>query len=434
MPKKSTPFSQFFKAVSVLLLALVIPVLNLGPSRPAHASSQENAKLPVDVSQSMALLVDVAQTKQAITIEELSPLLDFIRNTALTRDGWEVENLHGATSAYFGYTIAAPVEKIVSYLYHQGLPPSLFHPSVVHISSWKQKPNENIPLIWESLQDQEVRAIHGLEMEENTPDVNTGGYYNYENERMLLVLKHDGEKYIISVSKQTGQSSVGRKGVVLGDDSDWNYYYSDEQGLTKSGLGWVNSYIFDSFSVTVLSASQTKPGQSQHVMFKWVRAGWSGMNIVRTGHIRDGCGRFAQSLAKLMESDWLPDIQTIAAMADHVRSLDQAELERALEPFVQALRKLSGDDPVLSRRSFRDAVEDKPLEHYPLEAKQRLVMKEYLKASIGMPALLAMSDDLSPPFVRYASQRLFPTNSHTQKRAEELLSTIRPRCPTNPCR
>ena len=44
-------------------------------------------------------------------------------------------------------------------------------------------------------------------------------------------------------------SNIGRKGCVVGDDANWNYLYSDETGLTKTGLGWVDSYMYDAHSI-----------------------------------------------------------------------------------------------------------------------------------------------------------------------------------------
>lgn len=361
--------------------------------------------LPDEVKQTLELLVNAVQDRSTLAMDDLSPLLRFVRDTALTSEDWNVGSLRDATGAYFGYTIDSPAERIVDYLYHPGMPSSLFHPSVVRVGAWKEQPQADIPTLWKELREQDVLAVYARETEENTPDTNTGGYYRYDTDRLLLLLQAEGNKYLVSVSKQVDQSSVGRKGVVLGEDADWNYYYSDEEGLTKSGLGWVNSYIFDSFSVTVLCANPRNPAQSQHVMFKWVRAGWSGINMVRAGHVRDGCKRFAQSLTRLMESPRLPDIESLVRMADHVASMDQTQLNQALAPYIQKLRLLSQDDPVLSRRSFKSAMQSDPLAHYTTEAKQSLIMKEFIKASIGMPVLLTLSEDILPRLARYSGNK-----------------------------
>ncbi|HOO40569.1 MAG TPA: hypothetical protein PK653_03955, partial [Syntrophales bacterium] len=64
---------------------------------------------------------------------------------------------------------------------------------------------------------------------------------------------------LVSVSKQTSPSNVGEKGVILGNDSDWHYYYSGKPGSAKAGLGWVKSYIYDYFSVGVYVESGSAP-------------------------------------------------------------------------------------------------------------------------------------------------------------------------------
>lgn len=94
----------------------------------------------------------------------------------------------------------------------------------------------------------------------------------------------------------------------------------------------------------------------------------------------------------------------VPATTRRVRSMNGAELRRILEPYVQALHELSLEDPVLSRRSFRQEIQEDPLQHYSLEAKQSLVMKEYLKTGIGMPALIALPGDIPPYFPRHADR------------------------------
>ncbi|SDB18753.1 hypothetical protein SAMN05660653_00933 [Desulfonatronum thiosulfatophilum] len=378
---------------TMALALMIMAAFSLHPQA-LWASQSMEKELPEAVSTSLATLVQRVQDREAVMLVNAIPLLDFAKNTALSRDNWKVEDFMEATGAYFGYSIASPVDRIVKYLYHPELPPSIFHPSVVRVGKWDEGPSEDIPALWQDLHENAVVAVYGQETEENTPDVTTGGYYTYHADRLILLINHGGEKYLLSISKQRDQSSVGRKGVVIGDDADWNYFYTDEEGLTKGGLGWVNSYMFDSFSVTVLSADKSDPERTQHVMFKWVRAGWSGMNMVRSGHVRSGCERFSQSLIKLMESDRLPDIETFQSMTRHVRAMDRRELSRTLQPYIEKLREMSAEDTVLSRRSFqRMLAEDDPLEHYSDYALKSLVMKEFLKKSIGIPAMLTMSHD-----------------------------------------
>jgi hypothetical protein len=56
---------------------------------------------------------------------------------------------------------------------------------------------------------------------------------------------------LISVSSQNDLSEVGKKGCIVGDDKNWNYLYSNETGLNKTGMGWVDSYMYYAHSVLI---------------------------------------------------------------------------------------------------------------------------------------------------------------------------------------
>ncbi len=391
------PTARLFVSVAAFFLTTTILLATTSTSRAGDAQV-----FPEPVTAAMSALIERIQDRGPIETQDLLPLLRFTRDTAFTQDDWDVPSLLNATGGYYGYAVSSPVDRIVEYIYHPELPSSLFHPSVVRIGKWSETPEGNIPKLWRNLEEGRVVVLRGQELEECTPDVNTGGYYTYQTDRMIVMVNHEGEKYLLSVSKQQDQSGVGRKGVVIGEDKDWNYFYTDEEGLTTGGLGWVNSYMFDSFSVTVLSADPAAPGRTRHAMFKWLRAGWSGMNMVRPNHVRNGCQRFAQSLIRLMESDNLPDPDALAAMSKRVQAMDEQEVLRTLQPYIKNLQKVGSEDSILSRRAYQRILnQDNPLEHYTLYAKQSLVMKEFLKNAVGVPALLAVSqDDVLVSFLR----------------------------------
>jgi hypothetical protein len=83
-----------------------------------------------------------------------------------------------------------------------------------------------------------------LQYVENTPDVTSGAYYAYNLYNNLIIFRFGHSNVLVSISRQTDVSSVGKKGYILGSDDDWDYYYTGEKGLTLPALGWVPSYIF----------------------------------------------------------------------------------------------------------------------------------------------------------------------------------------------
>ncbi len=101
-------------------------------------------------------------------------------------------------------------------------------------------------------------------------------------------MKHKGRPALISVSNQKGISDVGRKGLILGNDEDWNYIYSGEAGTTLPGTGWADTYMYGSASITIYYELGTNPKQVKCAVFKWLDAGWLGINFVKPAHIRKG--------------------------------------------------------------------------------------------------------------------------------------------------
>ena len=75
--------------------------------------------------------------------------------------------------------------------------------------------------------------IRGREYVVNTPDQFSGAYYDYEQERTLILYEYQRRNVLISISRQFGMSGPGRKGLVLGHDGNWDYLYSSEIGLNR---------------------------------------------------------------------------------------------------------------------------------------------------------------------------------------------------------
>jgi hypothetical protein len=80
-------------------------------------------------------------------------------------------------------------------------------------------------------------------------------------------------------------SDVGKKGYVMGTDDDWDYFYSGKPGLTIPALGWVKSYMYGSSGINIYEEIDPQAGKVRCAVFKWLRAGWSGVNMVRRVYI-----------------------------------------------------------------------------------------------------------------------------------------------------
>jgi hypothetical protein len=184
--------------------------------------------------------------------------------------------------------------------------------------------------------------IKGVEFIENTPDIFSGAYYSYHLYRTLILFKYQGRNVLISISKQTDVSNVGKKGYVLGSDDNWDYFYSGEPGTNISGLGWVRSYMYDSYGVTIYYELNNQAPRVRCGSFRWIRAGWSQINFVKNRHIYKGLMRFAESFKEIMEYPEMPDADELAKTFMRMELLPEEELKKKTEIYIKILKNRYG--------------------------------------------------------------------------------------------
>ncbi len=176
--------------------------------------------------------------------------------------------------------------------------------------------------------------IQGVEYEEITPDKFSGGYYGYNQNRTLALFRSGNSTVFISACLQDKKSSVGKKGEVLGKDEDWNYFYTGEKGITKTGLGWVDSYVYSAFTVSVYVQKESGEG-CVCACFNWMDAGWMGMDFVKSKHVLDGLKRFATAAKTVLSSPDLPAAPKILQLKKSLRNCPQKELDKIYQTLLE---------------------------------------------------------------------------------------------------
>jgi hypothetical protein len=332
----------------------------------------------------------LAGRETSFDVRKVSGLLDFVVSEKGGDAGMNPGKRENAAGAYFFSDIKAPLSKVIKYAYNPKIPAYVTLPSVIRLGGWRVKPAGPFDSLWEKIGDvKEPLVMRGVEYEEITPDLTTGAYYRYNMDRLMVLLNYRGKDFFLSVTRQKNPSTVGRKGVIIGPDTDWNYFYSGQKGLTKTGLGWVDSYMYDAFSVSILFEHGTSKTQSRYVSFKWLRAGWGGINMVNRENIIEGCKRFALGFKKILESPQLPEAEQLIDTYARIKSLSDQELITRLQPIGKALKKLCRTDPVLSHSDFQDMIESgKYLGGLSREEREDLLMSEFVKLAIGKPSFL----------------------------------------------
>jgi hypothetical protein len=332
------------------------------------------------------MLAQVEPSAPAFTNgSEVDLLVDIVRSSTSTTD-LQLSDMNGLTSAYYPFTLDISMDRLLRYGYNPDLPTYLVVPNTVRRGEWTSVNTGGnvLPKLWEHLGQLDAPVVvHGVEYEEITPDVFSGGYYSYDMDRALILLAHEGRPVLISVTRQQDKSAVGKKGAVVGNDADWHYLYSGVKGLTKGGLGWVSSYMYEAMSVTVFCEVPGSQGpRIKAGVFKWLRAGWAGINMVRTHHIKEGCKRFATAMTEILESPNLPSEDRLVQHIDMCKRLTSGELRQLVKPYVDQLK--TADDPVVNKAPFKKLLASgEYLDSMPREDMVKVLVQGYLKSILG---------------------------------------------------
>jgi hypothetical protein len=383
-------FGMRWVLFSVVFFGLTPSFFIPGGTLFAAAGSDKSEARPIWDDGITYLLAMLKGKETSFDVQKVSGLLDF----AISEKGVEPKMNPGerenATGAYFFTDVKAPLSKVVKYAYNPKIPAYVTLPSVIRLGGWQVKPTGLVTNFWEKVGDVKTPLLmRGVEYEEITPDMTTGAYYRYNMDRLMVLLPHRGKDFFISVTRQKSPSTVGRKGAIIGADTDWNYFYSGKRGLSKTGLGWVDSYMYDAFSVSILFEPGASKTQTRYMAFKWLRAGWGGINMVKQENILEGCNRFASGFKKVLESPQLPEADYLIDVYARIKALSDKDLTAKLQPVGRALQKLCRTDPALSHKDFQEMIESgKYLEGMSREERENLLMTEMMKLSIGKLSFL----------------------------------------------
>ena len=373
----------------VCIFALIFfAVIFQAASAPA-AAPLTKIQVPQSLSPGLAHLLDLADPDrlQAFQPDKIKKLLEFVKAPKDPGVMYVADPGLGSPSAYFDFDIRQNFDDVLKYAFNPDMPQHLTAPSSMRLSHWKEVQgfDGQLPSLWQMIDEQAAPIIvSGLEFVENTPDVFSGAYYRYLLYRTLILYKADNRKVIISISKQKGKSEVGKKGYVLGSDDNWDYFYSGKPGLTMPGLGWVRSHMYDSYGINIYYEMNPHAPLLRCAAFKWVRAGWSNINVVKPQHIHNGIKRFAKSFQQIMEYPSLPGIDAFGGAFSKIKALSADELKERMEIYLDILENRYGRNyrppRAWSPRVFKDR---SPWFQMSTEAMQSVLMVEYLKHAIG---------------------------------------------------
>jgi len=382
-----------------LWIALVISLLIISHHQSALALSVSDPSSPVPAA-AMKLVGFGADPNAVLDAEAIAALVDFVLEPKPNKEA-ELQKIRKATGAYYEFDTRINFSSFLQYAYNSKIPSVLTSPASLRYSLWTgvQGEIQKLPGSWKLVSPTARPVIiRGSERNGITPDLTTGVYYEYNLKRTLILLNYKGRQVLINISNQIAVSDVGKKGVVLGNDDDWNYYYSGETGSAKTGLGWIKSYIYDYFSVGVYVESGSPPSGVRSGVFQWIRAGWSGINFVETKHVILGMQRHARNFKTILESPKLPAPNHIVSKYQQLLASPPGELLGKYTALQQARQSLAIQSGQIKKNNA------KKTESYAHTSKEQIVeelMLEYLKIILGKTPLLGEKIVLGKELVRY---------------------------------
>lgn len=356
---------------------------------PVGSQAADEKLLPAEVMSGTEHLLSLVGPANGAKFqpERIAGLMDFVTRTKGDGEIFSAGSANGFSSSYNEVDVRTRLVDLLKYSFNPAIPWFVTSPSSLRSTSWNQteKPWVELPRLWElfGAGDSPV-VIRGVETVENTPDLHTGGYYRYDLHRTLILFTSGPRRTVISISKQADVSDVGRKGYIVGNDEDWTYFYSGEAGLNVTGLGWVKSYMYDSAGISVY----TEAGQDSMLVrtanFKWLRAGWSNINMVQNDHIYKGMVRFARAFKEILESPRLPAVKTLEGDCQKIAGLSDEALRDKMKSYRQLLvargEKLNGGAHKYLPEAFWS---ESYWEGLSREQMQSLLVLETLKGYLG---------------------------------------------------
>jgi len=383
--EKSLRRQRMTSVLSVLLWTACILI-----AVQAHAETNTNEiQIPTAVNPGLDHLLALADPAQNIAFDPqlVAAVMNFIESPKEDDALYYANRISGLTSAYYDFDISQSLKTVVSYAFNPDIPAIATMPSSARLFRWAdtQGNPQEPPRLIQYLDHLESPVIFkGIVYLEITPDMTSGAYYGYKSFQSYLLFQHHGRNVLATVARQEHISTVGKKGYVLGDDDDWDYYYTGKTGLTLPALGWVKSYMYDSSGINIYYEIDAGSPKVRCAMFRWLRAGWSKINMVQKSHIYRGLKRFAMPFKEILEHRGLPPVAKMTDDFSKIMRLSDAALISRMEIYSRLLEKRYNSGKQRSRKWPADLFENK--NHWRQLSRQEMesaLVIEYMKYILG---------------------------------------------------
>ena len=345
--------------------------------------------LPSDVVATLTYLLDYQKETQPqpLDMQRVEPYLAFISTPKPAGTIYTAGGGFSDPSAFNQFIIDVDLQRIMDYTLDKNIPSFFFWPSSLRLSTWTSVDGgrEQLGVLKNAWQTMDMPfVLTGSEHVSITPDQHTGAYFTYDVDKVIVLSSYGKGKILISIQLQKEPSAVGRKGWVLGEDEEWSYLYTAEKGLGLKGLGWADTYMYDSYNVTVYHQPDLATPKVICSCVSWVNAGWAGINMVKSKHIYRGLTRVAEAFTSVLKNPRLPEPSTLAETFAKKENLSTSTLRKYTSTYFSELeRRISESEAVWKkiRHSFNS---NRLLDQMTRDEMYATLALDYFKKVLGM--------------------------------------------------
>ena len=384
-PMQVVYIRKFLLCRLAVLLLVLLPVG--GYAMESGTEEEVDASLREELSYLLSFVGSDAAGGETFQVDKISALMRFVIGVKDPHVLYHAGTFNGAVSAYHEFDIHRSLSQILQLTYNPDIPTVVTMPASIRLSHWTDidTPEHALPKLWEALPVLEApQFITGIEHIVNSPDQHSGAYFEYNLYRTLILMKHEGRPVFISLSRQKGVSDVGKKGVIIGADDNWDYLYTGQAGVSYAGLGWVKSYMYDSYSVSFYVEIDAALPTVRFGVFKWLRAGWAGINLARPPHIFSGLERFAKSFKKVLQNPSLNDVTAVSRDFANIKRLSNEDQRKIIERYLAEIEKKCRLEKTFSDDQLNFLFKDQQyLDGLKKDERQSLIALAYVKNLLG---------------------------------------------------
>jgi hypothetical protein len=221
-----------------IILMIVGAIFLILPAQTWADKNPEEVKISPSIYPGLHHFLDLVDPEKNVSFDPglVARVMEFIESSKDEDSLYFADDVLDMSSAYHEFDSRTDLQKISDYAFNPDVPCIATMPSSVRLFHWLDEKGQrrHTPQVNRYLGNLDTPMVERAQQYvEITPDTHSGAYYGYDLDQTLIVFKYRQRKVLITVSRQTDVSSVGKKGYVLAADFSRIRKFSDDTLRSK---------------------------------------------------------------------------------------------------------------------------------------------------------------------------------------------------------